>query len=211
MQATQVDHVEIKKIATQETTKAQEIVAIVRRAEIKTKDDYEFAANALRECASSRDEIEAMRDRWIDPLNAVVKDIRATFKPSIDAYAECEKLFKDKIGAYVVECERDRSALLTAAQAAYADGDDEQGAQLTAAVQETEVPKIAGLSTTVKWRGELTSLDALIDAVIAGKVGREMLSANEAVLQALTEARQGDPQIPGWRAEPVAAVRTARK
>jgi hypothetical protein len=206
-----VPRVEIAKAHAQEAAEAIEILELVQRAEVKTPEDYQFAAGALKEVAQKHDQIKELRDRWVGPLKSVVKDIEGTFKPVLDAYKECERIWKSKIGQYQIAAEAKRRALLKEASTAFKKEEPLRAERLVEKATETEVPDVKGVGATIRWTGEVIDGDALIAAVIAGKLPRSYVVPNVAALLAVTEAAEADPQIPGWRAFQTADVRTSRK
>ena len=206
-----VDYIEIRKEATAELATSSELLELVRGAKVVSPEDYEFAGSALKEVAHKVDAVTARRDERLEPFRAVVKNITATWKPVLDAYKKCEELWREKISTFAVGREQDRSALLKEASDAFAAGKEAQGQRLVSKAEDTDVPKLEGVSLSTKWIGEVIDAEALIQAVLSGAVSREVLQPNLSALLALTAARQGDPEIPGWRAYPEAAIRTSRK
>jgi hypothetical protein len=206
-----VSYAEIRKDVTVELAEATEVLDLVRRAEISTAADYEFAGGALKEVACKHDTIEERRDDRLVSFKAVVKNITSTFKPVLDAYAESERIWKDKIGSWAIDREAKRSDLLKRASRAFEADKKDEGQALVREAEDLDVPKLEGVSVATKWTGEVIDAELLIKAVLEGKVSSEVLAVNTSALLALTEARQGDPEIPGWKVSTKAAVRTSRK
>lgn len=206
-----VPRLEAVREATEELATATELLELVRRMDIRSAADYQFSGGALKEVAQKHDQVQERRDTKAEPFKAAVKAITDTFRPVVDAYKECERLAKEKLGDWAALQEQQRSKLLLDASAAFSAGKNDHGKTLVKKAEGTEVPKLDGVSVSMKWTGEVIDAEALRKAVLEGKVSSEALMPNVDVLLALTEAKLGDPEIPGWRAFPRAQVRTSRK
>lgn len=211
LQAVMVPRGEIARAALSDEREASDSLTFVRALEIKTKEQYAFAGNALKEVAVRHDQIKKKRDGWTKPLESVVEDIKGTFDPVIKAFSAMESILKEKIGAYAIACAEQKSALVRLASADYAGGNVDGAGALVEKAKAMDVPELEGIGVKPRWCGELVDGNALIDAVLAGKLGREYLLPNIRQCEATTEAQQADPGIPGWRAYVSASVRTSRK
>jgi len=68
-----------------------------------------------------------------------------------------------------------------------------------------------GISTATNWKGEVISLDALVNAVAAGKASSSLVMANEVAITRLARATRGTLQVPGIRFFSQATVRAGRR
>lgn len=193
---------EVDEFAAKVKSDAERSLAFVKSIEIKTRAEFEFAGNALKEIAHSHDVIDAKRRSWVDGLAAVVADINATFKPATTALKEAESVLKERIGAFVLAAEAKRGALLQEASVAVAGGRSADAERVLAEADQLAVAPVEGVGVSVKWEGEV---------IDASAIPREYLTPDVDKLNKITAATEGDPQIPGWRAKRTAAVRTSRK
>jgi hypothetical protein len=191
--------IESKEFVDVEAKDAKQSLELVKRFEITNNAEHEFAANALAEVAKKHDAIDAKRKAWVDPLNKVVRDINATFKPLLSSLKDAEQILKSKIGDYVLAQYKEQERLLASVKA---EDSTENVVKILERVAETVPTKVETLGTRFEWAGQV------VDASI---LPREYLMPDIKKLEAITKATDGDPKIPGWSAYQVAAVRTARK
>lgn len=185
-----------------EETQVRTTIEFLEAFQIVSVEDYEIAAQALKELAEKHDAFDAKRKAWVNPLKAVAKDIDATFREVLQSLKRGEEILRDRIGAYRVRTEQTRGELIACA-AEKAQAGDHAGAQaMIEDAAEFIPPEVEGLSVKVRWTGEV---------IDSGAIPREYLIPDVAKLAAVTQAREQDPKIPGWRAFPEAAVRTSRK
>lgn len=78
----------------------------------------------------------------------------------------------------------------------------QQAASVVAPTVQVDVPQVKGLSSREVWTHEVSNLDLLIDAVIAGKAPRTYLMANDTVLAAMAKALKNQFNVPGVKAFP---------
>lgn len=79
---------------------------------IEDEIDETFALDVAHEAKSRASAIEKKRKEWVAPLNAVVKDINATFKPVVDGWRAVEKQMKANIVEYRQRLEAEKNKLL---------------------------------------------------------------------------------------------------
>lgn len=193
---------ELTALVLVEKNEATELEAYLGSIEISHSEDLAFAADALKSIAEKHDTIDAKRKTWVDPLNRVVKDINATFKPVLDSLKKLETGLKVKIGQYHATAERERVRLLEeAGRAASSSTDFNTAESLIARAELLDVPKVDGLGVRMIWTGEVVDAKA---------IPREYLTPDIKKLLAVTEAGGADPQISGWRAFPIPRVSTKR-
>lgn len=77
-----------------------------------------------------------------------------------------------------------------------------QAASVVAPTVVVDVPKVKGLSSRQVWTHQVVDLNALIDAVIAGKAPRIYLMANDKTLGAMAKAQESQFNCPGVKAFP---------
>jgi hypothetical protein len=68
-----------------------------------------------------------------------------------------------------------------------------------------------GITTAVNWKGEVTSLLALIKAIAADKANISLVLPNETAINQLARATRGTLVIPGIRFFSEAVVRAGRR
>jgi hypothetical protein len=192
---------EIASMVSAEKTEVDELKNYLDAVHIEKQADLDFAAEALRSIAEKHDALDTKRKSWVNPLNRVVKDINATFRPVLDALKRAESGLKQKIGEYHVKTEHERLALLEKASKAASKNAPKKAEALIEKAELLDVEQVDGLGVKMVWTGEV------IDAT---KIPREYLMPDGKKLLAVTEAGASDPKIPGWRAWQTANVRTRR-
>lgn len=193
---------EVEALASPAADDAREVLAVCERLTISTAAEAEFAANALREVAQRRDEIDKQRKRWVEPLKSVAKEIDAAFRPAIKSLEAAEAAIKLALGRYALAEDEHRAAALREASALAREGEHGAAASVLEEASARGAPALAGVSVRAEWVGEV---------VDASAIPREYLTPDLAKLAAITRATDGDPKIPGWRAYQEARVRTSRK
>jgi hypothetical protein len=191
---------EVSSFTAEQSREDEGLVEQLDALAIRKATDLDFAAGLLREIAARHDALDGKRRSWVDPLNRVVKDINATFKPLLDALKRAEATVKEKIGKFHVEAERERSKMLAEAGRA-SESNPAKAERLIERAELLDVPKVDGVGVKMVWTGEV---------VDASLIPREFLSPDVKKLLAVTEAGGSDPKIPGWRAWETAQVRTRR-
>jgi hypothetical protein len=192
---------EIASMVSAEKTEVDELKNYLDAVKIEKQADLDFAAEALRSIAEKHDALDTKRKSWVNPLNRVVKDINATFKPVLDVLKRAESGLKQKIGEYHVKAERERLRLLEEASKAASKNAQKRAESLIEKAELLDVEQVDGLGVKMVWTGEV---------VDAAKIPREYLVPDLKKLLAVTEAGASDPKIPGWRAWQTANVRTRR-
>lgn len=177
---------------TEETTKVSDLVA---RTSVHDNVTMETAVKWTAEVKVQREAIDAKRKSWVEPLNAVVKDINNSFRPAIEGLKASEQALKDKISAHVSSSLARRDMLLASVQSA----PPESRQAVVAEVESLAVAEVKGLSIRENWTGSVTDREALIDWCLANN-RRDLLGVNEKSLKAMTKATGRDLGIPGWTA-----------
>jgi len=129
--------------------KAREVLDTFKGWIPKTQEELETVATVLCGVKAQRNELEALEQAERKPLNALLAESSARFKPVKTLWADAEVMLKSKIAAArLLEDERNRKALVAAADA-HAAG-DAQGV-VDALAQGTNVRDIPGISTSKQW------------------------------------------------------------
>lgn len=196
------DQKEVDEFAELMGKDARASLNIVEELEITSRPEHEFACNALQEVAYRHDVVDAKRKEWTSDLRAVIAKIDGSMKAITEPLKKAEKMLKDKIGAYRVKLELERSRLLKMSSAESRLGHEKEAAALITLAEEFVEPKVEGVTGKTVWSGEVIDPEG---------IPVEYMIPDEKQLLALTEALGGDPGIPGWRAFPVWAGRANRK
>jgi len=188
--------------AAQAAVSGTEIV--LREAEtltIATNEDYQGAAQTLREIKSRWKDLEDERKRILLPFDEARKRIMDLFRPAQDNLARAEALLKAGINTWGQEqARRQREAEAVAAEIARKEaerlqkradtalkaGHIEKAAALEGAADAVVPAEVAppvkayGVSTRTVYRAEVVDEVALVKAVAAGTVPAEALEVNMA-------------------------------
>ena len=68
-----------------------------------------------------------------------------------------------------------------------------------------------GVSVAANWKGEVTSLEALVKGIAGGKANINLVEPNEPAINQLARATRGTLQVPGIRFFSQSTVRAARR
>lgn len=77
-------------------TNANNLLEQSRRAELKTKEDFDNCTDAVKICNNELKRVDEALHKLIDPLTAHVEWIRAQFRPITATIEEAKQNFKDK-------------------------------------------------------------------------------------------------------------------
>ena len=186
--------------ATALLAQARQVAAAVPTLTIATADEYQAAAAGLVELKGRWKVVEEKRVSLVKPLNDVVKNINAMFKPVLDSWDTTMTVVKRAMQDYQTrEAEAQRKALEEAARLAQ---QGQTGQEFTALVaQGSAIPaKAQGISTRAIWRWRV---------VDAAAVPREYLCVDATKVDALVKLQQGEAKVPGIEVyrEEIMAVR----
>ncbi len=172
-------------------------LSFVSKLVLQKQADLVFAVRAAAEIKTEFAEVDEKRKEFVDPLkeivkttDKVIKKIDAFFKPALEGLATCEKLIKKKISAYADDQQQQRDDLLREVESAQTAA---ERSDLIAKAELHIVEKVSGLQFRSGWEGEV---------VDASLLPREYLVPDLKTLKALTKAKGGNPNIPGWKAWP---------
>ena len=216
-------------------TKAATLVEQARALEIRNRQTYELAAERLLGVAELRREITAHHAPMKKAAHAAWQETIAAEKRLLEPVEQAERLYKAGIALYESEQRRleaearvkaEAEARRTAEEArereiqqAEAEGADAQEvAAMIAAPLVVAPPAVEpafqqakGVSTALNWKGEVTSMAALVKAIAAGEANISLVTPNEPAINQLARATRGTLQVPGVRffSEPI--VRAGRR
>lgn len=191
---------------------------------IETIEDYNRAAQTLKDMKSARRDLDAKRKELTKPLDDRKGEIMEVFKEPIGQLDKNASALAKKIQDYADEQERKRKAE-EARLAAQARKEQEKLEQRAAKAEEKgQVEKAevlreqaqtaptgisldngislkgTGVSERENWSGEVTDKKALIKAVAAGKAPLNLLEVNTKVLNQLARSLKSELNYPGVRA-----------
>lgn len=133
-------------------TKKVEYVAILsefRKLAIEDDEDFKDASKYLREVKSIAKDIDKRRKKITDPLNTALKEFRSWYKPVLDTLEVCEKVLKEKIGAYSLKKEQAREEAMRQIAAASQVGDFAAAHEASQSLE--DMPTADGISVSPKW------------------------------------------------------------
>lgn len=186
-----VDLVKASELALEYKTDAEKAAEFIKEMVVASGQQYEAAASMCADVITQAKEIDGKRREFVDPLNEVVKNLNAFFKPPLDHLDKCETLLKKKLVSFVNgEAEKRDQLLLQAGR----QDDSDLSEELIEQAEAHEIPKVAGVSMRTTWVGEIVDPD---------EIPREYMIPDLKTLKALTKAKGGDPGIPGWKATPM--------
>lgn len=182
-------------------TNAENLLAQSLRAEIKTQDDFDKLADAIKIVIAQEKRAKEALGRLIDPLTEHVDWIRKQFKPIFDMLEEAKNNFKEKGLAWSreekarLDAEQEElrrkaeDQALADAEAARAAGDTERAEQLLTLAASTPIvdAKVkgrggnTGASAGMKrtWKGEVTDVKAFCKAIADGALSETLIDVSK--------------------------------
>lgn len=180
---------------------ANNLLDQARRAEVKTQEDFDKIADAVKVCIAQEKMASETLGRLIDPLTAHVSWIRQQFAPIFETIADAKAMFKAK-GLVWSQAEADRRAAeqealrkkaedqaIADAEAARAAGDNERAEQLLELAATTPIvdPKIRGrggytgasAGTKKTWKGEVVDVKAFCKAIADGTLSETLIDVSK--------------------------------
>jgi hypothetical protein len=216
-------------------TRALTLAEQARAVEVTDQPSYELAAERLLAVADLRREIVAHHAPIKKAAHEAWQQVLAAEKRLLDPVTDAERIYKARIAAYETGQRRIEAEARAKAEAearrlaeearereieqAEAEGADVEeitamiAAPLSVAPAEAEPAFHAarGISTAVNWRGQVTSLGALVKAIAAGKANISLVMANEPAINQLARATRGTLEVPGIRFFSQPVVRAGRR
>jgi hypothetical protein len=215
--------------------RASTLVDQARALKVADQQGYDLAAERLLAVADLRREIIAHHAPIKRAAHEAWQQVIAAEKRLLDPVTTAEATYKMKIADYQAEqrwieevtrvraeaealrlAEQQRELELEQAEAEGATG--EEIAAMVNAPLVVAPPRVQpafqqakGITTAVTWKGEVTSLAALVKAISEGKADLHLVQANQAGINEKARATRGTLVIPGVRffSEPV--VRAGRR
>lgn len=193
---------------------SSEVLTLANVYTVTTAEQFQFAADELKNIKASIKAAEKMRKEATGPLDAAKKTIMEWFRPIEDRYATAETKIKAAMLTYQREEERKRQVAeaaareaarkeqervneeaMLAAERAQANHDTETADAIIAAVPIVQpvpvpvaTPKIQGISTRQVWKFRIVDAKAVPD---------EYKTINEALLGSLARSTKGGVKVPG--------------
>ncbi len=217
----------IPKEAQAMKTTAEKYLAGAQALTIQSPEDYQAAADTVKEYIKTEKELKAEEKKLIDPLNQTKTGIKNWFKGPLEFIDRAKKAIKQEMIIYddrleeerrkkqaeidaALERERKRKEKLAEkrAQTAMKKGDTEKAEQIREeAEQESNMtvapvaqkPKLNAGRVGIKttWYAEVVNLKGLCQAVVNGDVAITAIQPNMKVLNALARASQNHLNISG--------------
>jgi len=186
-----VDLVAASKLAVEYKNDAEKSYNFFKKMTVGNGPEYEAAASMCADVISQAKELDGKRREFVDPLNSVVKNLNAFFKPALDYLDKCEEVLKKKLVSFMTTEAEKRDQLLLQA------GDQDNTELSEELIEQAEVhvpPKVLGVSMRTTWKGKVVDAD---------KIPAQYMIPDLKTLNALTKAKGADPNIPGWVAEAI--------
>lgn len=179
----------------------------------------ERAAKFLLDNKTEQKRLDEERRGFVDPLNKVVKDLNAKYKPISDALTSAESIVKGKISKYTAEQERiqreaqaeaerkaeqQRQKLEVRAEKAEDKGDDHKAqslrdtaATVVAAAPAPVIHKVAGISTRKVWTAKVTDPMKLCKLIADGVLPATLVEFKQAELNKIASQWQNNREFDG--------------
>jgi hypothetical protein len=178
-------------------TTTNQVQMLIDDFEVKTDKDIKTAAQWITELKDAKTEIETKRKSFVGPLNKVIKELNAFFKPAIDSLDKMERHLRTAITDSVETRLKRRDTLLSSV----ATQPTTEGKNAIIKEAATITPdKIAGVSIRETWVAEITDEKAIKEwAVENGRL--DLLTVNQSIFDQLAKDHHCEGGIPGWIAK----------
>jgi hypothetical protein len=207
---------------TELTTEQQNEIAASERYlnaakvfEITDIHTFKEASVMLQEIKFKKKEYDDLRKKLKAPILEAGKNIEEMFRKPLHFLYQAEKAYKinmlkyDKAQSAISDADKRAKMQLEVelqgeATIAYAKGNTDRYenklAQLSELQSEVIVPqKVEGISFRDNWKGEVTSLAQLIQAVSEGFAPQSLLKCDDSALNTLAKSTKGTMRYPGIR------------
>jgi hypothetical protein len=215
--------------------KALTLTQEARALAVTDQRTYQLAAERLLAVADLRREIVAHHEPIKRAAHSAWQQVLAAEKRLLDPVADAERIYKTGIASYEAEQRRREAEARAKAEAAAQRAAEEQrereleqaeaqGAdaeEITAMIAaplvvpparvEPAFQQAKGVTVAANWKGEVTSLEALVKGIAGGKANLNLVMANEPAINQLARATRGTLQIPGIHFFSQSTVRAARR
>lgn len=207
-----INQEQIEKTVSQEKKSAEVFLDSVKKAEVKTSEDYERAGDAVQMLNGKLKELEDTRKEITRPLDQAKKRIMVLFCGPIDTYKEAINIIKGNMVVYYqkleaearkreqeqrLKAERERKRLEKEAKKEKDKGNlaEAQALQEEAILVEQmsgpvgiSTPKVEGVSTRYVWDVEVKNVSVL---------PKEYILPDMAKLRRIAQASDGSAKVPG--------------
>lgn len=187
--------------------------------DIKTQEQYDGAADILRNIKSQLKQLDEMRKSMTRPIDEAKAAVMNVFRPKEAQLKAAETSLKAGISRYAQEQERKRLALeaqlrekqrkeqerLEARAAkAFEEGREEKAEELLSRVPPVPVVlsgamRPEGISLKEYWKAEVVDFEALVKAAAENDAYLPYLKADEQALGGLARALKTGAKVPGVR------------
>lgn len=202
------------------TAQAGDFLAKAKAITVSDQSSLEAAATYLRENKAEQKRLDDQRRGMVDPLNGVVKQINALFKPVTEVLEQAERIVKGAVSDYQVAEQRriaqenaareeaarkERERLERQALKAQEQGKTEKAEALhvqaatTVAVTAEAPAKVSGLGMRMAWVAEVTDIRELCRQVADGHIPPTVIDFKQAELNRLAASFQNTRDFPGLR------------
>ena len=200
---------------------ANSMLVMAKNYAIENQPMMACAAEDLRGIKTKFKELEAQRTGLVNPLNKVVKDINALFKPALESLETAERVLKGAMSNYIALEERkamearrkaedearairqqaEAEARAIAEQAAKASGAERAALEAEAQAKQEEALVVAAapVAAPVKTEGVSYRDDWDFEIVDVAKIPREYLIPDEKKIRAYVKAMKESSGIDGVR------------
>lgn len=200
-----------------EAVSAKNTAAVV--SVIVDQESLELAKDEMNAMTKRIKELETTRKSITVPLDQAKKGIMELFRPAVESLKESVSIIKAGISTYLMEQERkaaeerakaeaeaaaERKALEDKAKEAetpqQAEALQQAAALVVADVPEKPIEKVAGMSTSKKWKAKVTDLPAFLAYAAEHAELHECVEVKVAKLERFISATGGTITIPGVEA-----------
>ena len=144
-----------------ETKEAKEILALVKTYQIRGQADMDFADTCLEEVKAKYENLKTRQKDATGPMLKSLEVVRNWFRPALDHYKECERLWKAKLAACKQAQEQAQEQALASVQQAHQAGDPSGVAAAMVRVSEASVELPTAISIRERWRSEIIQPELL--------------------------------------------------
>lgn len=228
-----MENTDITKEVREQAKTAEIMLQTAKSLIIHSQSDYVSAGADLAAIKAKAKELEDTRKGMTQPLDAAKKKIMDFFRAPLGFLADAERILKRSMLDYQQEAERKRreeearlqemarkeqERLEKRAQTAEAKGKIEQAEMLRETAETIHVPTVStpkpaasGIAVREIWKAEVTDLNALLQAVLDGKVPLTVIKVDMQVLNAQARTLKDHLNYPGVKtyAEKTMAARSA--
>lgn len=192
---------------------AQQYLQIAQDNVITDEISFTDANNTLKQIKAKKNEFDGMRKSLKKPINAAAKAIEDFFRQPISFLGQAESIYKVNILKYqkttenrynetnaqnMIKAEELTANALDALKA----NDHETYATLMDEISKISsktltLAKTQGVSFKDNWKGRVTDMDKIIQAVIDKKIPSSILKIDDSTLNQLARSTKNTIQYPG--------------